>query len=185
MTVTFDQPGVAERAMYFGGPPVFKGGHESAGVTEPSPTWLLAEGATGDGFDTIILVANPGSEEADVTFTFLPEQDAPATLTRKVNPRSRITVNPEGENLSIPLGPVATQVTATKPVIAERASYWPLGPVQWTEAHNSFGVTEAATHWALAEGRVGGSEGYQTYILLTNPGEPWRHARQRRVDLSQ
>ena len=72
ITVTFDQPGVAERAMYFGGPPVFKGGHESAGVTAPSTTWLLAEGATGDGFDTFILVSNPGSEAADVTFTFLP-----------------------------------------------------------------------------------------------------------------
>ena len=84
MTVTFDQPGVAERAMYFGGPPAFKGGHESAGVTAPSTTWLLAEGATGDGFDTFILIANPGAEEADVTFTFLPADGAPATLTRKV-----------------------------------------------------------------------------------------------------
>jgi autotransporter-associated beta strand protein len=170
ITVTFDQPGVAERAMYFGGPPVFKGGHESAGVTAPSTTWLLAEGATGDGFDTFILIANPGDEDADVTFTFLPSFGAPATLTRKVAAHSRITVNPEGESLSIPLGPVGTQVTATKPVIAERAQYWPLGPIEWTEAHNSFGVTEAAKRWVLAEGRVGGTEGYQTYILLANPG---------------
>ena len=36
MTVTFDQPGIAERAMYFGSDPVWKGGHESAGVTAPS-----------------------------------------------------------------------------------------------------------------------------------------------------
>jgi autotransporter-associated beta strand protein len=170
ITVTFDQPGVAERAMYFGGPPVFKGGHESAGVTAPSTTWLLAEGATGDGFDTFILIANPGSEVADVTFTFLPSSGLPATLTRQVAGNSRITVNPEAEDLPIPIGPVATQVTATKPVIAERAQYWPLGPIQWTEAHNSFGVTEAAPRWALAEGRVGGAEGYQTYILLANPG---------------
>jgi autotransporter-associated beta strand protein len=170
MTVRFDQPGVAERAMYFGGPPAFKGGHESAGVTAPSTTWLLAEGATGDGFDTFILIANPGAEEAEVTFTFLPADGAPATLKRKVAGHSRITVNPEGESLPIPLGPVGTQVDSTQPVIAERAQYWPLGPVQWTEAHNSFGVTEAAPRWVLAEGRVGGSEGYQTYILLANPG---------------
>jgi autotransporter-associated beta strand protein len=170
ITVTFDQPGVAERAMYFGMEPVFKGGHESAGVTAPSPTWLLAEGATGAGFDTFILVSNPGTEAADVTFTFLPEEGAPASITRTVAAASRITINPEGENLSIPLGPVATQIVATKPVIAERAQYWPLGPVEWTEAHNSFGVTEAATKWGLAEGRAGGDDGYQTYILLANPG---------------
>ena len=170
ITVTFDQPGVAERAMYFGGPPAFKGGHESAGVTAPSNTWLLAEGATGDGFDTFILVSNPGSEAADVTFTFLPSSGPPASIVRNVPANSRITVNPEGEGLPIPLGPVGTQVTSTKPVVAERAQYWPLGPVQWTEAHNSFGVTEAGRHWALAEGRIGGSEGYQTYILLANPG---------------
>jgi hypothetical protein len=173
MIVTFDKPGVAERAMYFGTSPIFRGGHESAGVTAPSAAWLLAEGATGAGFETFILVANPGSEAADVTFTFLPENGAPASMTRRVEAASRITINPEGgdpELAGLPLGPVATQISATKPVIAERAQYWPLGPAEWTEAHNSFGVTDAATKWALAEGRAGGPESYQTYVLLANPG---------------
>jgi hypothetical protein len=170
ITVTFESPGVAERAMYFGTEPIFRGGHESAGVTAPSTTWLLAEGATGTGFETFVLVSNPGTEAADVTFTFLPEDGAPASITRTVAPASRITINPESENLSIPLGPVATQIVATQPVIAERAQYWPLGPAEWTEAHNSFGVTQAATKWGLAEGRAGGDADYQTYILLANAG---------------
>ncbi len=180
MTVTFDQPGVAERAMYFGTSPIFRGGHESAGVTAPSATWLLAEGATGAGFETFILVANPGSEAADVTFTFLPENGAPASITRTVGAASRITINPESDEAlaGLPLGPVATQIAATRPVIAERAQYWPLGPAEWTEAHNSFGVTDAAAKWGLAEGRAGGPESYQTYILLANPGtsDATRHA---------
>ncbi len=54
------------------------------------------------------------------------------------------------------------------PVVVERAQYWP-NPA-WHEAHNSFGVTAAATKWGLAEGRVGGPRGEQTYILLANPG---------------
>jgi autotransporter-associated beta strand protein len=172
MTVTFDRPGVAERAMYFGTSPIFRGGHESAGVTAASPSWLLAEGATGAGFETFILTANPGSEAADVTFTFLPENGAPVSIVRRVEAASRITINPESdpELATLPIGPVATQITATKPVIAERAQYWPLGPADWTEAHNSFGVTDAAVKWGLAEGRAGGPEGYQTYILLANPG---------------
>jgi hypothetical protein len=174
MTVTFDQPGVAERAMYFGTSPILRGGHESAGVTATSTSWLLAEGATGAGFETFILVANPGSEASEVTFTFLPENGAPASITRTVAAASRLTINPEADGdpalANLPLGPLATQIAATKPVIAERAQYWPLGPAEWTEAHNSFGVTDAATRWGLAEGRAGGPEGYQTYVLLANPG---------------
>ena len=45
--------------MYFGADPLWKGGHESAGVTAPSTTWFLAEGATGPFFETFILLANP------------------------------------------------------------------------------------------------------------------------------
>jgi hypothetical protein len=36
MTVTVDQPGIAERAMYFGTSPLWKAGHESTGVTAPA-----------------------------------------------------------------------------------------------------------------------------------------------------
>ena len=42
-------------------------------------------------------------------------------------------------------------------------------PDGWYGAHNSVGQTTAATLWTLAEGRVGGPEGYQTFILLANP----------------
>jgi hypothetical protein len=31
-------------------------------------------------------------------------------------------------------------------------------------------VTAAGRRWGLAEGRVGGAEGYQTYVLLANTG---------------
>jgi hypothetical protein len=187
MRVTFQRPGIAERAMYFGTDPIWTGGHASAGVTAPSETWFLAEGATGELFDTFILVANPNAEPADVTLTFLPEVGGPATLTRTVPGLTRLTINIEaeiaaaaadggagagqGQGLSsLPLGPVATQVSATRPVVAERAQYWPFSADRWHEAHNSFGVTTAAVKWGLAEGRVGGDAAYQTFVLLANPG---------------
>ena len=158
--------------MYFGTDPIWTGGHASAGVTLPWDTWFLAEGATGEFFDTFILVANPGTEPADVTFTFLPENGEPVTMTRTVAGLTRLTVNIEGEPelLALPIGPVATQVKATRPVVAERAQYWPFSADRWYEAHNSFGVTDAALKWGLAEGRVGGDVGYQTFVLLANPG---------------
>ncbi len=34
------------------------------------------------------------------------------------------------------------------------------------EAHNSFGLTELGQKWGLAEGRVGGDNNAQTYILI-------------------
>jgi hypothetical protein len=64
---------------------------------------------------------------------------------------------------------VATQVTSTQPIVVERAQYWPDPAPQRYEAH-SFGVTQLGTRWGLAEGRVGGPNNYQTYILLANPG---------------
>jgi len=63
---------------------------------------------------------------------------------------------------------VSTRVEATRPVIVERSQYWPAP--DWYEGHNSFGVTATGTHWGLAEGRAGGANAYQTFILLANPG---------------
>jgi autotransporter-associated beta strand protein len=170
MHVTFDQPGVAERAMYFGLDPFWKAGHESAGVTEPSPTWFLAEGATGPFFETFVLLANPGDQAAEATVTFLPDTGMPVVKTVPVPAQGRVTLNIEGEDPSLANAAVATQVSATQPILVERAQYWPDPAPQWYEAHNSFGVTATGTKWGLAEGRSGGPDAYQTYILLANPG---------------
>ena len=72
--VTFDLPGMAERAMYFGDTPLFNGGHASAGVTAPATSWFLAEGATGSYLHTFVLMANPDPTAADLTVTYLPER---------------------------------------------------------------------------------------------------------------
>jgi hypothetical protein len=169
VTVTFAQPGVAERAMYFG-TPLFNGGHESAGVNEASTSWSLAEGAVGDYFDTFVLVSNPNAAAATVTFTFLRDTGAPVVRTQTVAGNSRVTVHVDGIFPSVTNGAVATQVTADLPVVVERAMYWPGAFATWFEAHNAFGVTGTATRWALGEGRKGGAAQYETYILLANPG---------------
>ena len=72
MEVTFTLPGIAERAMYFGANPLWIGGHESVGVTLPSRSWFLAEGATGPFFETFVLFANPTATAADVDVRYLP-----------------------------------------------------------------------------------------------------------------
>jgi autotransporter-associated beta strand protein len=171
MTVTFDAPGVAERAMYFGTDPFWKGGHESTGATSPSANWFLAEGATGSYFETFVLIANPENTAATGTITFLPSTGVPVSKPFNVAAAGRLTINIEAEDPSLANAAVATQVAANHPVIVERAQYWPDPAPQWYEAHNSFGVTELGVKWGLAEGRVGGASAHQTYILLANPGD--------------
>jgi hypothetical protein len=169
MTITFDRPGLAERAMYFGGPPLWRAGHGAAGVTQPSASWFFAEGATGPYFETFILLSNPNDQPAEATVTFLPDTGLPVTINRTIRAMERITINIEADAPALANAAVATQVVATQPIVAERAQYWPYTPDRWFEAHASAGVRAAGLDWGLAEGRVGGAEGYQTYVLLANP----------------
>jgi hypothetical protein len=180
IVVTFAQPAVAERAMYFGVPPepLFKAGHDSAGVTALSTRWFLAEGATGPFFETFILLANPNPSPADVTLRFLTQSGVSVTRTVTIPAMGRRSLDIEGLSPAAPAlanQAVATIVTSTLPIVAERAQYWPGIGNDWYEAHNSFGVTTPQRGWALAEGRVGNPPGlppagYQTYVLLANPG---------------
>jgi len=171
MQVQFAQPGVAERSMYFGTTPFWKGGHESAGITAPSAEWLLAEGATGPFFETFILLANPNPVDAQTTVTFLPAGGSPVIKTKTIPANSRLTINIEPEDPALANVAVATQVHASVPIVAERSQYWPDPAPQWYEAHNSFGITSTGTKWGLAEGRVGQTPAYQSFILLANPGQ--------------
>jgi hypothetical protein len=169
MDVTFTQTGIAERAMYVGLDPLWMAGHESAGVTAPSTTWFLAEGATGPSFETFILLANPNDTTAGVTVRFLPDSGVPVVKLVRVPANGRVTMNIEPEDSSLANVAVATDISSTIPIVAERAQYWPDPAPSWYEAHNSFGVTETALKWGLAEGQIGGAAGYQTYVLLANP----------------
>jgi hypothetical protein len=165
--VTFDLPGVAERAMYFGGDPQWIGGHAAAGTTVPATNWFLAEGATGSYFTTFLLLANPNDEPADVTLTYFPASGEAVTKTDTIPGHERMTRNIALEDATLASAAVATRVESTRPIIAERSQYW--GTPAWLDAHNSPGVTSAALRWGLAEGRVGGADEAQTYILLANP----------------
>jgi YVTN family beta-propeller protein/autotransporter-associated beta strand protein len=166
--VTFDLPGMAERAMYFGDAPFFNGGHAAAGVTASATSWFLAEGATGSFFDTFVLIANPNSDAASLTVTYLPEGGVPVVKSHTLAANQRLTINIATEDPALANAAVSTRVESDRPVVVERAQYWPHGA--WHEAHSSVGEIAAGTAWGLAEGRVGGGHNAQTYILIANPG---------------
>jgi M6 family metalloprotease-like protein len=169
-TITSDVPIIVERAMYLNALGLmFKAGHESAGVTSPSPDWFLAEGATGSYFDLFILIANPASATADVTGTYLLPDGSTVTKTYSVAGHSRFNIWVDLEDARLANTAVSTTMHSTQPVIVERAMWWP-GPTAatWFEAHNSPGAVQTGVKWGLAEGEVNAAIGEDTYILIAN-----------------
>jgi len=164
-------------------------------VTELSEEWFLAEGATGPIFDSYILVGNPNATDVQVRVRWLRQSGEPIDRVYLVPAETRRTIvveYPDGQfdgagdkipphpdlggggTDTVAISTVVTSLSPGLPVVAERAMYWSGGFADWYEAHNSFGLTSLGTAWALAEGRVGqtdGAEHFDTFILFANPAE--------------
>ncbi len=174
--ITASHPITVERAMYFNrGGRTFEGGHASAAVTAPATRWFVAEGATGPNFDTYLLIANPGATNTVATVRYLtPEGSWTQTYTVLANSRLTLFVDQElttasGRDAIGVQADVSAEISAPHPIVVERAMYW-FGAFQnWTDAHNSAGLTSTGTHWALAEGQNGGPQQHRTFVLIANP----------------
>jgi hypothetical protein len=151
-------PVIAERAMY-GQDRTW--GHDSIGVSDPATSWYLAEGCTGTGFETWVLVQNPNAEDARVELTYMTAEGPVQGPSVVIPARSRKTFDVSKDvpnNYS-----VSTLVSSDKPVIAERAMYG--GNRTW--GHDSIGTTAPNPTWYLAEGSTG--QGFETWVLVQNP----------------
>ena len=103
--------------------------------------WGLAEGRVGgaDAAQTYILLANPGSQAAAVTVTFLRTSGAPVVKTFTVGPESRFNVAVTGPGSQVPelvdeeFGAV---IDSTQPIVVERALYTNAGGVTWAAGTN-------------------------------------------------
>jgi photosystem II stability/assembly factor-like uncharacterized protein len=156
--VTSDAPVIAERSMYWDNR---VGGHDSIGVTETSLNWYLAEGSTNGGFETWVLVQNPGEEDAEVELTYMTpagEVPGPAVSVGRMSRESIRVADTVADEWS-----VSTRVSSDQPVVAERSMYWN-GRVG---GHDSVGVTAPSKLWYLAEGATLG--GFETWVLVQNP----------------
>ncbi|MBU1672650.1 MAG: hypothetical protein KKF41_09495 [Actinobacteria bacterium] len=153
-TLSSNVPVIAERAMYFD----YKGklgGHDSVGATAPSSTWYLAEGYTAEGFDTFLLMENPGTESATVKATYMKPSGTPVEKTYVLAPQSRFT-----QKLDDIPGLEATEVstrlqtTGGSQIVAERAVYFSYKGL-WAGGHDAIGVTAPSASWYFAEGYTG------------------------------
>jgi hypothetical protein len=139
-------------------------------VTQPYHTWYLAEGFTGNGFGTFILIQNPNSGEALVQLTYMLQGGGSIVKWVRVPANSRFTVAVQDAS-KFGIGPdqaFSTKVySANQTIIVERAMYWPTGNPSIGGSANQGSVIADKT-WYLAEGYTGA--GFGTFILIQNPG---------------
>ena len=156
--VTSDEPVIAERSMYGNGR---TWGHDSIGTSSPAKKWYLAEGCTNGGFETWVLVQNPGDQPANVTLTYMTSEGPVTGPTEELPAFSRQSFDvseyvPE-------CWEVSTLVTSDRHVVAERSMYGN----NRTWGHDSIGTSSPAKEWYLAEGCTNG--GFETWVLVQNP----------------
>jgi len=116
--VRAQSPVLVERAMYWNNR---SDGHDCIGTPTPDSTWFLPEGYTDQGFETWVLIQNPGDEVRKVSVTFMEPDGVNTTRSYSVAARSRFTVS---MNETLPRAEASTRVTADGPIIVERAVYF-------------------------------------------------------------
>jgi hypothetical protein len=159
--VVADQLVIPERAMYRNSR---REGHDSIGTTTPAKDYYLAEGTTGYGFTTYVLVQNPNAAANSVTITCM-TPGGPVNLPAITVPgNSRRTVR---LNDPLPGKDLSTHVHGTLPLIAERAMYWGAGGPLGEACHDSIGMSEPHATFFLPDGET--QNGYETWTLVQNP----------------
>ncbi|MBU1670794.1 MAG: hypothetical protein KKF41_05200 [Actinobacteria bacterium] len=157
--VVSDRGVIAERAMYRHGR---REGHSSVGATAPSEECFLAEGTTAWGFDTFLLVQNPGGSPADVTVTYMTDSGPVEQPTFTMPPGSRKTVD---VGAVLPGRDFSIAVRASAGIVAERAIYWDSWAGQ--ACHDSIGVSSPHRAFHLPDGEA--ADDCDTYTLVQNP----------------
>ena len=151
---------ICERAMYWNGRVE---GHGSIGTTSLSENWYFAEGCTDYGFETYVLIGNPGDGPVDVTLRYMFDDGGVHTTDHRLQPQSRLTVDAFSE---VGPGEFSMQVESGEPgVVAERAMYFG-GRNCGT---GTIGCKAPSTTWYLSEGST--DWGFETWLLIGRPGD--------------
>ncbi len=114
---------------------------------EGSTTWYFAEGYTGEGFETWVLLANPGDFQASAVVSLILEDGTVTPVGFPLPPHSRRTVfvnGVVGEGRD-----VSARVEADAPVCAERVMYFDYHGV-WPGGHASSGLSRPRQTYLFA-----------------------------------
>ncbi len=139
---------------------VYTGWDSEPPVATPYESFL-AEGCTGYGFQTWVVVANPNDQPATVYLSYMTDEGGRNKDPVQVPARSRMTFNAASDIWGLSAG---IRVGSDRPVYAERAMYWS----DRIEGHGASAVDSGATDWYLADGHT--ADGFETWIEILNPG---------------
>jgi hypothetical protein len=119
MRIDSDEPIVAERAVYFD---EGRAGYDASAVAAPATEWFLPEGGTAGSFEEQLSVLNPQNQPVNVQVEFRTQDgEQPQSQRFSIGPTTRLTidVNPSVQDTN-----VALRVTADRPIVVERTSYF-------------------------------------------------------------
>ena len=128
------------------------------------PVWYLAEGYTGTGFQTYVLVQNPNADMASIKAEFVNSSGGYIVEYYSLSGYSRLTLN---LNTIFPNDEVSTCISSTNQVgiVVERSVYF--NSNGRNDGHSTQGSTGISTNWYFAEGYTG--PGFDEYVLVLNP----------------
>ncbi|MDP1809429.1 MAG: DUF5719 family protein [Actinomycetota bacterium] len=161
--VTSPKPVVVERSTYVNHNGVI-GGAATIGSRTLAKTWYFAEGFTGSGFNTRLLIFNPAAAATTVMVALNKTNGAAVTRSFTIKARSRKEINLNrllaGDEFGITL-------TAATGVVAERTTYFNSGGR--SGVHATIGSPKPAGTWYFAEGSTG--SGVDEFLTVLNTGD--------------
>ena len=162
--VQSDHGVVVDRLITFG--PGSYGATEQVGARTPSSTWLFAEGTTLNGFETYLTILNPSpAQPATVVASYYDRNGASlGSTTIEIAPRRRGTIK---VNTFVRSSGIATILTSTVPVVAERPLYFGAPNTGAAGGSDVFGRNGGGVRWLFPEGNTSGN--FREFLLLQNP----------------
>lgn len=171
MTVTADQPIIAERPMYFHYTSLsnvtIPGGSDVLGATQLSQQFDFGYlDTTANHFTWLtILNQNPGPTPMNVTIQYYPQAGgSPITVHHQVSATSRGTVYVNGD---VQAGTYSALVSLDQPGLVERPLYLVDQQTGYTGSADVVGVATPQTNWYFAEGYT--SKTFEERYILSNP----------------
>jgi hypothetical protein len=113
---------VVERAMYF-----LTGGQCAVGAPALSRSWTLAEGYTGEGFETDLAIQNPNDQAATLVVTYWIPDGEPIQREHLIPAHSRYTIHvhdPSELGLDVAF---STYLVSDLPLVVDRSMFFNLG----------------------------------------------------------
>ncbi|MBC7248152.1 MAG: L,D-transpeptidase family protein [Actinobacteria bacterium] len=153
---------------------VISGCHATIGAAQLSRDWYFAEGYTSEGYDTYLLLSNPGGSGTVASVAYHREDGSVVEQNVSLAPHSRLTI-PVDQVPGMDAVSFSAHVHAGEPIVAERAVYFAAGSRD--DGTATIGAAQLSRDWYFAEGYT--ASRFDTYLLLSNPGdtatEAWVH----------